>query len=64
VLWSYFTSGDKFTVTSDGVLQYTVASYKSSVSEIPIPAMTTTDVFSSPDRDSGRENYMEFVVVA
>jgi hypothetical protein len=37
-----------------------VASFKKPVSTRGYP-QTTTDIFSSPNRDSGRANYMKFV---
>ena len=46
-------------------MNVTPAPFKTVIAEKSIPKpLTTTDIFSSPDRSSGRENYMEFVVVA
>jgi cyanophycinase len=63
IKWSYFTQGDKFTLTADGELINISAFNKVAVQERNIAAKSTTDIFSSPDRDSGRENELEFLVI-
>lgn len=62
VYWNYFTHGDKFILSGNGDLEVTVASFKEKVSRSGY-SDTTTDIFSSPNRPSGRDNYMEFVVI-
>ena len=59
---SYFTDGDKFTITNLGRIQPSVASYKKKVIERGYSS-TTTDIFSSPNRSGGRANYMKFVEI-
>ncbi|CDW75645.1 cyanophycinase-related exopeptidase-like protein [Stylonychia lemnae] len=62
VYWSYLTQGDQIVFSQDGSIKISAASFKSRVRESG-RSLTTTDVFSSPDRQSGRDNYMEFVVI-
>jgi cyanophycinase len=62
VYWNYFTHGDKFTISSTGKISSTVATTKSQVRESGY-SQTSTDIFSSPNRKSGRDTYMEFVTV-
>jgi len=65
IIWTYLTVGDSFSLSASGILSFKVSSSKSLVSEHSISPKSSTDIFSSPDRgSSGRENYMEFVVIA
>jgi cyanophycinase len=59
---SYFTDGDKFSLSALGRIDSTVASYKKKVIERG-KADSTTDIFSSPNRSGGRANYMRFVEI-
>eukprot|EP00350_Pseudokeronopsis_sp_OXSARD2_P000769 CAMPEP_0170543784 /NCGR_PEP_ID=MMETSP0211-20121228/2779_1 /TAXON_ID=311385 /ORGANISM="Pseudokeronopsis sp., Strain OXSARD2" /LENGTH=182 /DNA_ID=CAMNT_0010847249 /DNA_START=911 /DNA_END=1459 /DNA_ORIENTATION=+ len=63
VKWSYFTVGDKITLHADGSLSCEIAPYKYEIEETKASPLTSTDVFSSPDRPEGRDNYMEFVIL-
>ncbi len=62
MVWNYFTAGDSFSLSSKGEIAIKTASYKDPTSGRG-RSKTTTDIFSSPNRNGGRQNPLEFVVI-